>query len=405
MLRKTFGFAVTAASMAAVCLAACGGDSDEESPGSTGKDPTGEGARPPPPANDPKTTVTLALNKLFLGETDRNGEADVNAWKSYGYNLDGIISTKTGTNHCAPKPGIPKSKIQTDGNDGIDNSFGSNLIPIIQNLAGNPTEAITETLTDGSFTLILNLKDSGADQLYGGASFDSLVGGTGPGPLDCDATPTDPNCSPPTFTTADHWPVVPELLTNPSDIDSPKITFPSSYVSGGTWVSGDGQSTLDLTISIQGFDLTLSIARAVITLKASASGATDGVIAGVIPTASLVTELKKVAGGFDPGLCDGPTFDSIAKQIEGASDIMADGTNGDPSQECNGISVGLGFEAGAITLGGIAPAATAPEDPCAPGTGGSGGSGGSGGTGGGTGGSAGAAGSASGGAPSDAGTD
>lgn len=379
LLRKSFGFGLAAAAIAALGASACGG-SDEESgdPGTTGtKDPNEDGAKWPaaPTGGSPGSgSATVAVNKLFLGETDRAGNTDSTAWKDYGYNIDNLISTKTGTNHCKPKEGTPKSKIQTDGTNGIDNSFGSNLIPIIQNLAANPTQSITETLTDGSFTLMFKLDSfdaGGSDQtgvaggLYGGAGFDSLVGGAGPAELDCTATPTDKNCSPPLFDGTDTWPVVPELL-NGGNIDDPKVKFTGSYVSGGTWVSGDGSGDLNLTISIQGFELTLKIARAVITMKVGADGnATDGIIAGVIPTESLISELKKVAGGFDPGLCDGPTFDSIATQIAGASDIMQDGSNGDSTVTCDGISVGLGFEGAKVTLGGIAPTSEAPPDPCA----------------------------------------
>ena len=51
---------------------------------------------------------------------------------------------------------------------------------------------------------------------------------------------------------------------------------------------------------------------------------------------------------------------------------MADGTNGDPTKTCDGISVGLGFEGLAIKLGDIAPKADPPADPCAATDGGAG---------------------------------
>ena len=47
---------------------------------------------------------------------------------------------------------------------------------------------------------------------------------------------------------------------------------------------------------------------------------------------------------------------------------------GDPAVECDGISIGLGFDAAKVQLGVIAPKAEPAEDPCA-GTGGAGGSG------------------------------
>ena len=130
----------------------------------------------------------------------------------------------------------------------------------------------------------------------------------------------------------DMWPVVPELLNN-NDITDPKVKFPNSYVVDNTWVSGD-KGNLALNLSVQGYSLTLDIVNAVITMKLAGDRTTadNGIIAGVIDTESLIAELKKIAGSFDQSLCDGPTFESIAQQIRAASDIMANGTNGNPTR-------------------------------------------------------------------------
>jgi hypothetical protein len=45
---------------------------------------------------------------------------------------------------------------------------------------------------------------------------------------------------------------------------------------------------------------------------------------------------------------------------------MKDGSNGDPGQECNGISIGLGFESVAASIGGVAAPVQPTKDPCAP---------------------------------------
>ncbi|MCA9643092.1 MAG: hypothetical protein KC492_20480, partial [Myxococcales bacterium] len=118
-------------------------------------------------------------------------------------------------------------------------------------------------------------------------------------------------------------------------------------------------------ISIQGFTLNLVITNAVITANISdQSNVTGGIIAGVLDTDGLIDELRKVAGAVDPSLCSGSTFDSIATQIRAASDIMKDGTNG-PGATCNGISIGLGFDAKPVQLGPVADPSMPGEDPCA----------------------------------------
>jgi hypothetical protein len=375
MLRRTtLGF-FTLAIAGSLAMYACGGSSsDNGTSGTTHTDPTKEGAQPPaqPAGNPPATgsgSTVVALDELFLGDTDpATGQVDSNAWRKIGYNIDGLVSTKNGTNHCKPVEGATPSSVKTDGDNGIDNSFGENLVPIIGSLVSDLSTTVSQSLQDGTFTVMLkmdNIGDPSTDQtgiaaaLYGGANFDSMV--------DCTANPTDPNCSAPKFDGTDTWPVVPELLNN-GDITNPKVQFPSSYVTGGTWVSGS-QGEIDLSVSIQGFDLSLKIAHAVITMDLSGTGAstkaTNGIISGVIPTEQLVTELKKVAGGFDQSLCSGATLDSITQEIAQASDIMQDGSNGNPSVTCDGISVGIGFTAKAVNLGAVAPAASAPSDPCA----------------------------------------
>jgi hypothetical protein len=176
-----------------------------------------------------------------------------------------------------------------------------------------------------------------------------------------------PTSSWPYWSGSDVWPVKPESLDN-GDINQPKMVFPASYVAGGTWVSGP-PAALTLTLGMSGYEPTLLLQRAVISMYVYGTGATayatKGTIA-VIETEQLVAELKKVAGLSDPSLCSSTAFEGIATQIRQASDIMADGTNGDPSKTCNAISIGLGFEAFAAVLGGVAPPEASSPDPCAP---------------------------------------
>jgi hypothetical protein len=150
------------------------------------------------------------------------------------------------------------------------------------------------------------------------------------------------------------------------------VQFPSSYVVGNTWVSGS-KGDLTLSLSVAGFTLNLTIGNAVITaeLDATHKTAKNGTIAGILGTDTLTSELKKVAGAFDPSLCSGPTIDSIVSQIEQASDIGADGSQ-DPTKPCTGISIGLGFDAAVVQLGDIAPKSDPMPSPC-DGTGGAGG--------------------------------
>src|SRR5262249_39954589 len=119
-------------------------------------------------------------------------------------------------------------------------------------------------------------------------------------------------------------------------------------------------------------NLTIGNAVMAMTLAGDHKSATNGTIAGIIDTESFIEELRKVAGAFDQGLCTGSTFDSLADQLRQASDIMKDGSQ-NPAVECDGISIGLGFDMAEVQLGPVAPESPPQPDPCEAGTGGAGG--------------------------------
>ena len=55
--------------------------------------------------------------------------------------------------------------------------------------------------------------------------------------------------------------------------------------------------------------------------------ATQGTLSAVLQTTQLVAYLQQIAGSISTSLCSGSAFQSIAQQIEQASDILHDGTN------------------------------------------------------------------------------
>jgi len=312
--------------------------------------------------------VVLAINTIELGLKD--------GWKTIGYDLDNRVSTKASTDLCKTNAGGTKSQVYEDGKDGIDNSFGKNLAPLLDQLA-SAQASLDTSLEEGTFTIMVDI----------------AALGTAPDYLDLTAKlyAGDDLGSPPLWDGTDAWPVVPELLDDPTDISSAKVQFKTSYVNDGVWVSGSPGS-LGLGLSISGASFTIDISQAIISMNLAADrqSATEGVIAGVIEVEPFIAQLKSVAGSIDSGLCEGGLFDTIADTLRQASDIMADGSQ-DPNQTCDAISIGLGFTAQAVTLGEIAEPAVPEPDPCAEtsgagGAGAGGGGTGGGGTGGGTGG-------------------
>lgn len=336
------------------------------SPATPSADPTDNGKPPTRPASAKPTTATtehnFAISQLLLGDAPRGPGAaqSSTAWKKFGYNIDGKVSTSKSSDVCKVSNSGPKS-VHDNGDHGIDNSFGANILPIVLNTAGaDGPSKISTAITDGKFTIMFDVVglDDTATQTNSGISAQVLAGGA-----------FDPTAkTKPTFTIADNWPVRPELLSVATDPKSSKVKFGDAYVVNGTFVNADpGSATSDITIalSFSGVALSLTIHRAIVTFDHTQAGLADnGTIAGVIGTDELITGLKAVAGRISPTLCTGTAFDGIAGQIKQASDIMADGTQS-ADQTCNGISIGLGFVAKQIgNPSKVGSLGTPAPDPC-----------------------------------------
>lgn len=333
----------------------CGSSDDSGSSGGTGGAAAG---RTPPaaPAGAAPTTATdsrtFALNQLFLGETGRNGAPLKDAWKDYGYNIDGLTTTKASTDVCQRQGGADSAK-QEDGKEGIDNAFGRTVLGFILGLVPTPSKTINDSIQGGSFTILLDVKGltDSAEQTNTGLSGRLLVGGE----FSDDATKK------PTFTPADDWP----YRANPI------VPIEGAYINNGIFVNGSGGAKVELSLYIQGVALSLVINRAAITFKHQPpNDITEGTISGVINTEELVTGIEKVAGRISTQLCGGSTLDTIKQTIRQASDIRDDGTNA-AGVPCNAISIGLGFTGKRIgEPKTVAKDSPAPADPCTAGDGG-----------------------------------
>src|SRR5262249_17857884 len=159
------------------------------------------------------------------------------------------ITTATSKNTCKPPNNAP---VTPDGNDGIDNSFGKNILPLILGVAQDAPTQLNAGIEKGSFTIMLAMDKLGKGtdynpiltKLYGGATL-TMAGDGGMVP----ATPK--------WDGSDLWPVIPELLNNPADISSAKVQFKESYLVKNVWVSGS-KGTINLNLQVQGYSLSLT---------------------------------------------------------------------------------------------------------------------------------------------------
>lgn len=287
----------------------------------------------------PGEGTTLAVTKLAFGEGN-SGQ-----WKKVGLNLDGLVSTGASKDVCMPNAGGNAGTAYPDGDDGIDNSFGKNLLPTLLSLDPTWSTDVNNSIQNGFFDVLMKmycLPPSGDVPQFTMKLFGATTLG-----------------SKPKFDGTDKWPVSPELLSDLMDPESSVISFEKSSVVGTTFNSGDnGKFILTIPIRVQGknasIKLTLYAATATMTFAEGRKSTTGGTIGGVLNTEEFVAEVKKVGKLLD--LCDSTLFDGVIAQVRQASDIMSDGSQ-DPNKTCDGISMGLTFEMKEAQIGNVGPAA------------------------------------------------
>jgi len=359
MLKKehlsiAFNLATTAAALAAP--AGCGGDepsvntsSKSASSSSSSSGGGGEGGDSSSSSSSSSGAggadacpsqegTVLAVRTLYFGEGN-SGE-----WKKVGFNIDGKVSTEKSTDLCKPSSGGSTQTAYPDGDDGIDNSFGKNLLPTILTLYPTWPQDVNNGISNGNFTALLKLMClplTGdvpvlTTKLFGGTKLPAGM---------------------PKWDGTDTWPVEPGLLNDAMDPESSSILFPNSSVIGMKFDAGkDGQVILSIPVKTANdstsMKLTLYSARMTMDLAADHKSSTNGMIGGVLNTEEFIAEVKKIGALLK--LCGNPLFDNLITQVRQASDILSDGTQ-DPDKVCDGITMGLGFEMQAAQRGDVGP--------------------------------------------------
>ena len=288
---------------------------------------------------------TLAISSLGWGE-GTSGQ-----WRMVGFDLDARSSTAASTDLCQLSSGAAPTTPYPDGDMGIDNSFGKNLLPQLQALNPNFVSDRNASIARGDFTSLLNL---GCSPLTGSGS----VAGAS-------LFVARPLGMPPVFDGTDVWPVDRDFLSDPTDSNSSTLRFPSATITGSTFSAGtDGAIVLRMPLSTSGstvsFTLTMRAARLSMTLSADHAHAT-GMLGGVLDTEELVSQIREIGVAY--GLCGTPLLTQLLTSVRQASDIMSDGTQ-DPTRTCNGISIGLRFDMAAAQHGAVGP--VRPIDPTCP---------------------------------------
>lgn len=335
---------------------------------------------PARPANagvaDRSRVETFAIDSIFLGDVDRNGNgytppSALNgcsqpsssssphvpaAWKSFGYDLDGKITNQASKDVCILTPGAPPAN-QVDGIGGSDNAWGSTFMAIAESIANSQTAPSTyesQLIAAGAWTLQIQTSGlpAGSTPLVGIAAqvFTS-------GAID----------GAPAFDSTTDWPILASSTVDGVSVVA-RAAYDDAYVSDdGTFVTGvPSEAPIVVPLAFGGQTVSLAIHRAVVTFKRAPDDPTrlaQGTIAGVLETEEFITMLRALSGRLSTSLC-GSAFEGIAEQIRQAQDILSDGTNAS-GIPCDAISIGLGFTARLVSNPTkIAPDPTLDPDPC-----------------------------------------
>jgi hypothetical protein len=334
----------TFAASAAVA-AGCGGSTSGTAPvdagaetamtdgGTPGQDASDGAAADASDATAEATVIpgtNFAFQQYFLGDTDRTGVMASTAWQQFGANVDGKVTTASSTDVCTLAPGASKTT-QVDGVDGIDNSWGENLLPIFITIFGSSfSTSYDNAVAAGSFTTMIDVTSLTSSPSQSGSAPGWGFAGANLG-------------HPPTWTVADDWPVYPDWLNDGGLASGSKIAFPAGSIDGGAWSSGTPTDMpFELGLGAVGFELVIHHATVSFS-HTTPTTAAGGIVAGVLYTQELLAALGNAAGWISQSLCNASAFESIAQQVVQTQDILQDGTNA-AGQPCDAISIGLGFD-------------------------------------------------------------
>ena len=283
--------------------------------------------------------------------TKPDGEPTTDAWKQYGFDLDGICTSaadsETSKGTCR-RVAMSEADVLTDGDNCIDNNFGSKLIAMIRALDPAAETKIGDGVKKGALTLVLRIDDlakAGADpsanaQLFAAKARSGTANLDGNDTWDVDAT-----------------------SVAASDLSKPLATLTGSVaIVGGKriWTGRADQLALP-AVFISGATDAIPVHGARIEINLDDN---RGTIAGYAEMSGVKKVVSKVLG--QQKLCPGmPIYEAIMTNVGRTAD-MPTALPHDPALECTALSMGLGVELVGGTLGRVEPTGKPRPDPCAP---------------------------------------
>ncbi len=214
-----------------------------------------------------------------------------------------------------------------------DNNFGHHMIAVVRVYSSDFEARANEGIFEGSNTWILRIDDldPGEDDPYA--------------PAKLYRSSEEPPGTKPKWDGTDVRSIVSNSVVD-HDLEKAITQFPNGYVKGGVWVSGEPSATPIILPASDDLSIALNLQGTVVTvaLDEKKKDGSAGMVAGVLPVAELASFVHPVAEGA--GFCPGtPLYNSLLETFSRFPDVVV-GAPGlqDPTKQCDGISLGLGFE-------------------------------------------------------------
>jgi len=316
----------------------------------------------------------FAISSMALGSLDRNGEATDGAWKSLGFDLDGLC---TNSDTCEGDPvELPCSpagpSIPGDGRECRDNTFGKLEADAIalQGLGkefGLSNDAFNCALCRGDYNFVFKIS-----KWNGTPNDESVRLDFYPSPglekvpaWQCDLSKAGEWKKNPCWGPSDKWTIQTDTFDGaiePGGLPPALLNDPNAYVREGYVVGVLPENTLFwFPGKSAAWAYPLKLQRALVVAKlVDKEGAwhiEDGTIAGRARTTDLIDAFESL------GLCEGHSLYTLMKgQVGLAGDLLWNGTNSE-SATCDAMSVGIGFAASPASFGGEKPPVTLPGCP------------------------------------------
>ncbi|MBI4700328.1 MAG: hypothetical protein HY744_04020 [Deltaproteobacteria bacterium] len=301
-----------------------------------------------PPA---KPTGNLVVWRLHLG--DPSEDPDSPPAEQLGMDLDGKDSKITSPDHCTLYPGAKPSDVKLDGEDGIDNSLARNIVPLVKGPAPTFATDVNKAIwPDGGTTLLFRtslpeLLRDGYVQTY---IYRTLALPAPPPLLDgSDVFPIDQACLLGACGAGGAGPDGGSALS----LDDALFHDPAAALAGDVLAIELPRLRLRLTAGDYPLAMTIRHARIEMTLSDDRSRALQGTIAGVVPIEEALRDVQTMLLHSPLKVPCGSSV--VDDAIEKAQDIHYDKDkdiiSNDAGEDCNAISVGIGFEAVAALYG------------------------------------------------------